>query len=454
MQGKYTDKLRLRDKGNLGHQDYAQQRSEQDRAQAGTTSGNVQVPKRKKVWPAKYNKGPFICAYCSKKFRGLLDLTRHERTHTNEKPLVCTDCGRGFNNETILRVHMTVHSKQRPFSCPHCDMTFSLKTGLKAHSAKHSDEKPYKCNVCGFRMKYSASLRNHIKTHSTEKPFPCGICGKSFISQRMCSMHEKLHANPDARVNRVLKEKKPRLTYRGRGGKRSEAGYEELFRNLAALDKQAASSSDNSAPVGTRTSVDLPAATSGQPGPVNRRTSWPINTCTLAASVSNRNIPAAALTSRKTPAASLGTTAPTLIYSMTAPVMATNIRATQRKVIDSKSGLPSMQGLSPNDVSQIPKNNNIHTSPSSAMSNPLYHNVSVITFNSMSALLNDNPVLPNRPLLTLPATPVPSSINPAIVMSNLIPTMPANNRAFLSPWVNQLNNTPHMFNGSSAVLPN
>ncbi|XP_071798304.1 uncharacterized protein [Asterias amurensis] len=208
-------------------------------------------PKKKKVWPKKYNKGPFVCGYCDKQFRGLLDLTRHVRTHTNEKPLACEHCGRGFSCKLSLRLHRRTHSSARPFPCTKCDMKFANKSYLKTHMAKHSDAKPLVCKVCGFRVKYATSLRNHLRTHRTERDFACEVCGKTFKTQVICRMHQLRHADPESRVNHIPKEGVRRRRIKRRPlTKEEKANIPTMAEILSAHRKKTAAASEPTMPVG------------------------------------------------------------------------------------------------------------------------------------------------------------------------------------------------------------
>ncbi|KAI0384113.1 hypothetical protein F5Y04DRAFT_235983 [Hypomontagnella monticulosa] len=48
------------------------------------------------------------CRFCSRQFKRLEHLVRHERTHTQEKPFVC-ECGRKFTRQDLLTRHAKVH---------------------------------------------------------------------------------------------------------------------------------------------------------------------------------------------------------------------------------------------------------------------------------------------------------------------------------------------------------
>ncbi|XP_022095212.1 zinc finger protein 791-like [Acanthaster planci] len=193
------------------------ERHSQREDNANSTKETEDAPvKKKKVWPAKYNKGPFICAYCNKKFRGLLDLTRHERIHTNEKPLVCEECGKAFGSDSSLRFHINGHRNIRPYACPTCGATFRHKNSLREHMVVHTDLRPYVCEVCGTGMRQRSSLRKHMRIHTGERPYKCEICDRAFRSLATCRLHQERHADPNSRVNRIPKEPR-RIRNRVRG---------------------------------------------------------------------------------------------------------------------------------------------------------------------------------------------------------------------------------------------
>ncbi|XP_038051007.1 zinc finger protein 628-like isoform X2 [Patiria miniata] len=211
---KPTNKRRKR--GSV--QDEARKETKGDDVTNSDTGDNPPA-KKKKVWPAKYNKGPFICAYCSKKFRGLLDLTRHERTHTNEKPLLCPECGMGFAGDSSLRVHLMIHRDDRPFACPTCKAAFRSKPALREHMVVHTDLRPHVCKICGTGLRQRSSLKKHMRIHTGERPHKCEICDRAFSKLETCRLHQQRHADPNSRVNRIPKEPR-RNRNRVRGGRK------------------------------------------------------------------------------------------------------------------------------------------------------------------------------------------------------------------------------------------
>lgn len=57
---------------------------------------------------------PFLCSLCTKRFRRMEHLRRHQKTHTHERPFKCTvvNCGRRFSRTDNLKAHMLTHTKK------------------------------------------------------------------------------------------------------------------------------------------------------------------------------------------------------------------------------------------------------------------------------------------------------------------------------------------------------
>ena len=67
--------------------------------------------------------GAFRCEHpgCGERFRRLLDLTRHERSHTPSGEVPCATCGRTFRYSSHLHLYLTVQTCSRALLDVFCE---------------------------------------------------------------------------------------------------------------------------------------------------------------------------------------------------------------------------------------------------------------------------------------------------------------------------------------------
>lgn len=142
----------------------------------------------------KYNEHihlfPHECKVCRRRFRKLVYLESHLKTHINGS-MECVKCSIRFGSESHLVDHMYyVHGQKKVLMCDKCNRCFSSPTSLKTHKEmEHRDDKdcPEVCKVCGEKYPSKLCLKRHLLTHV--KAYPCSYCQRKFTSKSYVDTH-------------------------------------------------------------------------------------------------------------------------------------------------------------------------------------------------------------------------------------------------------------------------
>uniref|UniRef100_A0A8K9UNX2 C2H2-type domain-containing protein n=1 Tax=Oncorhynchus mykiss TaxID=8022 RepID=A0A8K9UNX2_ONCMY len=142
---------------------------------------------------------PHYCSDCSKSFRKVRDLIRHQRTHTGEKPHHCPDCEQSFARLDRLKSHQLTHTGVKAHQCPDCD-----KKKAYLQQETHTGKKPYhcseinQCSDCGKSFRQVGDLKRHQRTHTGEKPYHCPDCDRGFGRLDRLKSHQLTHTGVKA----------------------------------------------------------------------------------------------------------------------------------------------------------------------------------------------------------------------------------------------------------------
>lgn len=147
----------------------------------------------------------YSCDRCPKKFRVILRMEAHKRTHDGLKPFECELCGKDFWKWNNLKTHrIQKHSNDKisiPCGFEGCDLTFATRQGQKRHYLRTHDptyvipeQTAFVCDTCGKTFTTNGALKKHKFIHApNEMPFVCGICAKKFPTSHKLKEHTMRH---------------------------------------------------------------------------------------------------------------------------------------------------------------------------------------------------------------------------------------------------------------------
>ncbi|XP_048002583.1 zinc finger protein OZF-like isoform X2 [Leguminivora glycinivorella] len=144
--------------------------------------------------------GDIPCSQCDKKFTTNTALFWHfERHHSeNKRSNACQICNKELSDQGSLKRHLEMVHSFDPVNCPICSKTFKSHMNLQRHiRVTHAPpEAAQKCDICNKTFKCSMHLRIHVNAvHSTEGIFTCDICDKEFSSKKYMLKHKKTHVD-------------------------------------------------------------------------------------------------------------------------------------------------------------------------------------------------------------------------------------------------------------------
>lgn len=150
----------------------------------------------------RYQRGKFMCAYCSEMFTNGSEVRRHSVIHDKLKIFERKIAKSDVKNPFPLRIDIS------DLACIVCGTPVQNLDDLKTHlSHKHSKntdseysdgvlpflltDKDYKCVHCSFTCAGFLSLMKHMNQHY--RNFVCSVCGKGFLGRDRHRRHFLTH---------------------------------------------------------------------------------------------------------------------------------------------------------------------------------------------------------------------------------------------------------------------
>ncbi|XP_064911056.1 zinc finger protein 783-like isoform X3 [Columba livia] len=182
----------------------------------------------------------YSCPVCQKNFLLKINLTIHQRSHSNWPPYICVHCDQSFMSKAKIRCHLRVRaaegfcqlseaeesSSQGPcpdrqphdpgtdhgtawekpspsryplspgkmmYTCNECMENFSSQSFLILHQRRHTKRHRILCPCCNRSFTWASDFVRHHWTHTGERPYQCGVCQKTFKRRYHLNVHQRTH---------------------------------------------------------------------------------------------------------------------------------------------------------------------------------------------------------------------------------------------------------------------
>ncbi|OPJ68045.1 zinc finger protein 777-like [Patagioenas fasciata monilis] len=182
----------------------------------------------------------YSCPVCQKNFLLKINLTIHQRSHSNWPPYICVHCDRSFMSKAKIQCHLRVRaaegfcqlseaeesSSQAPcpdpqphdpgtdhgtawekpspsryplspgkmmYTCNECMENFSSQSFLILHQRRHTKRHRILCPCCNRSFTWASDFVRHHWRHTGERPYQCGVCQKTFKRRYHLNVHQRIH---------------------------------------------------------------------------------------------------------------------------------------------------------------------------------------------------------------------------------------------------------------------